>query len=372
MRACPRTAPSPARPVTSRRARGPTGGGGRSVSRSSTATRRASTPASRAGSAGTAAPTRSGRRGCGRCSTRARWARAQPRRRRDPCRPGSRLHARRGVRRRCGGARRHAGDGRRFEVDRRLRGDAELGRVLRRVRDALARGDRAAARAIHSRRSGARRSSSARATAACATRPELHERRVPRGRGAVHARRGRVDPGRHGGIKRLQGDRFNLLGKLSDDASGASATKTRRGCYARTSASSRRPASQRGALTAPYMLRRAARRLARRRPALLGPRHGAHPRPRRAAPAAARADARGERGSGCVSRVARRSAGGGGLTGYPRTRAAGDTRRQGFLHPAARIAFRNPDPPRHQRGGHPRLDERRLRRRRGRGRSPST
>jgi len=38
---------------------------------------------------------------------------------------------------------------------------------------------------------------------------------------------GRVDGGRHDGIKRLRADRFNLLGPYSDDASGATATKTR-------------------------------------------------------------------------------------------------------------------------------------------------
>jgi len=38
---------------------------------------------------------------------------------------------------------------------------------------------------------------------------------------------GRVDPGRHEGIKRLRADRFNLLGRYSDDAAGAAATKTR-------------------------------------------------------------------------------------------------------------------------------------------------
>jgi cytochrome c peroxidase len=38
---------------------------------------------------------------------------------------------------------------------------------------------------------------------------------------------GRVDPGRHGGIQQLLADRFNLLGSHSDDASGAAASKTR-------------------------------------------------------------------------------------------------------------------------------------------------
>jgi cytochrome c peroxidase len=38
---------------------------------------------------------------------------------------------------------------------------------------------------------------------------------------------GRVDAGRHGSIKQLRADRFNLLGPYSDDATRASATRTR-------------------------------------------------------------------------------------------------------------------------------------------------
>jgi cytochrome c peroxidase len=38
---------------------------------------------------------------------------------------------------------------------------------------------------------------------------------------------GRVDGGRHEGIKQLRADRFNLLGPYNDDATGAAATKTR-------------------------------------------------------------------------------------------------------------------------------------------------
>ena len=38
---------------------------------------------------------------------------------------------------------------------------------------------------------------------------------------------GGVDPGRHGGIRKLQGNPFNLLGRHSDDRAGGSATKTR-------------------------------------------------------------------------------------------------------------------------------------------------
>jgi len=38
---------------------------------------------------------------------------------------------------------------------------------------------------------------------------------------------GRVDGGRHEGIRRLRADRFNLLGPYNDDVTGAAATKTR-------------------------------------------------------------------------------------------------------------------------------------------------
>jgi cytochrome c peroxidase len=95
-------------------------------------------------------------------------------------------------------------------------------------RDALARGDRAAAgRYPAAAQRGAKIFAGKGNCSVCHFGPaftngEFHEVGVPFMLGA-----GKVDPGRHGGIKRLQADPFNLLGKYSDDGSGASATKTR-------------------------------------------------------------------------------------------------------------------------------------------------
>jgi cytochrome c peroxidase len=44
---------------------------------------------------------------------------------------------------------------------------------------------------------------------------------------AFFVRPGEVDPGRHGGLAKLAGSPFNLLGRYNDDASGASAARTR-------------------------------------------------------------------------------------------------------------------------------------------------
>jgi cytochrome c peroxidase len=84
-------------------------------------------------------------------------------------------------------------------------------------------------------------------------RARVHERRVPRRRRAVPAP-GRVDAGRHEGIKRLQADRFNLLGPYSDDVSGASATKTRHVELRHANFGQfKTPSLRNVALTAPYM-----------------------------------------------------------------------------------------------------------------------
>ena len=65
---------------------------------------------------------------------------------------------------------------------------------------------------------------------------------------------GRVDPGRHGGIKQLRADRFNLLGPYSDDASRASATKTRHVDLQHVNFGQfKTPSLRNVALTAPYM-----------------------------------------------------------------------------------------------------------------------
>jgi cytochrome c peroxidase len=95
-------------------------------------------------------------------------------------------------------------------------------------RDALARSDGEAARRYPAAaRRGARIFVGAGRCSVCHVGPtftngEFHDVGVP-----FFAAPGRVDPGRHGGIAKLRADRFNLLGLYSDDASGASALKTR-------------------------------------------------------------------------------------------------------------------------------------------------
>ena len=65
---------------------------------------------------------------------------------------------------------------------------------------------------------------------------------------------GRVDPGRHAGIKRLKESRFNLLGRYNDDAHGASATGTRHvEAQHRNFGEWRVPSLRNVARTAPYM-----------------------------------------------------------------------------------------------------------------------
>ncbi|MGH7390010.1 MAG: cytochrome-c peroxidase [Candidatus Rokuibacteriota bacterium] len=65
---------------------------------------------------------------------------------------------------------------------------------------------------------------------------------------------GRVDPGRHGGIKLLRASRFNLLGPYSDDASGGAAVRTRHvDLQHRNWGEFKVPSLRNAALTAPYM-----------------------------------------------------------------------------------------------------------------------
>jgi cytochrome c peroxidase len=65
---------------------------------------------------------------------------------------------------------------------------------------------------------------------------------------------GRVDGGRHEGIKRLRADPFNLLGPYSDDATGAAATKTRHVEPQHTNFGQfKTPSLRNVARTAPYM-----------------------------------------------------------------------------------------------------------------------
>lgn len=65
---------------------------------------------------------------------------------------------------------------------------------------------------------------------------------------------GRVDAGRHQGIKTLRADRFNLLGPWSDDATGATAVKTRHVELQHANFGQfKTPSLRNVALTAPYM-----------------------------------------------------------------------------------------------------------------------
>ena len=65
---------------------------------------------------------------------------------------------------------------------------------------------------------------------------------------------GRVDTGRHDGIRRLRADRFNLLGQYSDDPSRATATKTRHVEPQHANFGQfKTPSLRNVALTAPYM-----------------------------------------------------------------------------------------------------------------------
>ena len=65
---------------------------------------------------------------------------------------------------------------------------------------------------------------------------------------------GRVDPGRQGGIKRVRADKFNRLGVFSDDASRASASRTRHVSESHaTFGQFKTPSLRNVELTAPYM-----------------------------------------------------------------------------------------------------------------------
>ena len=66
--------------------------------------------------------------------------------------------------------------------------------------------------------------------------------------------KGGVDAGRHGGIRKLEANPLNLLGRYNDDASGASAVKTRQVALEhRNFGEFKVPALRNVALTAPYM-----------------------------------------------------------------------------------------------------------------------
>jgi cytochrome c peroxidase len=122
-------------------------------------------------------------------------------------------------------------------------------------RDALARGDRAAAgRYPASAQRGLRffvgkGNCSLCHFGAAFTNGEFHDVGVP-----FLVAPGRVDSGRHEGIRLLRADRFNLLGPYSDDASGASAVKTRTVELQHANFGQfKTPGLRNVALTAPYM-----------------------------------------------------------------------------------------------------------------------
>jgi cytochrome c peroxidase len=122
-------------------------------------------------------------------------------------------------------------------------------------RDALGRGDaETAGRYPEAARRGARifigrGNCSVCHFGAAFTNGEFHDVGVP-----FLVAPGRVDPGRHGGIQQLRADRFNLLGPYSDDASRASATKTRHVDLQHVNFGQfKTPSLRNAALTAPYM-----------------------------------------------------------------------------------------------------------------------
>ncbi|HSD41896.1 MAG TPA: cytochrome c peroxidase [Burkholderiales bacterium] len=122
-------------------------------------------------------------------------------------------------------------------------------------RDALARGDRAAmARYPLPAQRGLKIFVGKGACSVCHFGPgftngEFHDIGLPFALGP-----GRVDAGRHEGVKRLRSDPLNLLGKHSDDASGAAATRTRHVESTHASFGQfKTPSLRNAALTAPYM-----------------------------------------------------------------------------------------------------------------------
>ena len=122
-------------------------------------------------------------------------------------------------------------------------------------RDALARGDREAARAYPRAAQRGLRTFIGKGgcsqchTGANFTNGEFHDVGVP-----FFAAAGRVDPGRHGGIKQLLTSPFNLLGRYNDDASRANAVGTRHVALEhRNFGEFKVPSLRNVALSAPYM-----------------------------------------------------------------------------------------------------------------------
>lgn len=122
-------------------------------------------------------------------------------------------------------------------------------------RDALARGDKAAAsRYPVPAQRGLRIFIGKGSCSMCHAGPsftngEFHDTGVP-----FFIRPGQVDAGRHGGIKRLLANRMNLLGPYNDDARRSSATGTRHVALEhRNFGEFKVPSLRNLALTAPYM-----------------------------------------------------------------------------------------------------------------------
>ena len=123
------------------------------------------------------------------------------------------------------------------------------------LHDALARGDAAAAaRYPEDARRGLRLFTERGQCAVCHFGPnfsngEFHEVGIP-----YLVDKGRVDPGRQGGIKLVRADRYNLLGAFSDDASRASGSRTRHVAENHANYGQFKTPSLRNVeLTAPYM-----------------------------------------------------------------------------------------------------------------------
>ena len=122
-------------------------------------------------------------------------------------------------------------------------------------RDALARGDgAAAARYPAAARRGLKTFVGQGQCSVCHFGPhftngEFHDVGVP-----YAVAPGRVEAGRHAGLKRLRADRFNLLGPYNDDATGAAAVKTRHVEPTHANFGQfKTPSLRNVALTAPYM-----------------------------------------------------------------------------------------------------------------------
>jgi cytochrome c peroxidase len=81
------------------------------------------------------------------------------------------------------------------------------------------------------------------------TNGEFHDTGIP-----FFIEPGRVDPGRHAGIRKLRASRFNLLGSYNDDAKRSTATGTQHvRLEHRNFGEFRTPSLRNLALSAPYM-----------------------------------------------------------------------------------------------------------------------